>query len=73
MPELRSFPTKYLFEPWKTPKPVQQASGCIIGENYPLPLVDHKEHLRKCLKRLEELAQSMTIQIPGIYNDNEEF
>ena len=66
MPELRHLPTKYLFEPWKTPKPVQQAAGCIIGKNYPLPLVDHKEQLRKCEKRLMELAHNMSTEIPGI-------
>ncbi|PFX23560.1 Cryptochrome-1 [Stylophora pistillata] len=65
VPELRHLPTKYLFEPWKTPKPVQQAAGCIIGKNYPLPLVDHKEQLRKCEKRLMELAHNMSTESPA--------
>ena len=43
VPELASFPSKYIFEPNLAPKWVQTESGCIIGADYPLPIVDRKE------------------------------
>ncbi|KAK3090268.1 hypothetical protein FSP39_010528 [Pinctada imbricata] len=43
IPVLRNMPLRYLFEPWKAPKPVQEKANCIIGKDYPLPMVDHKK------------------------------
>jgi len=42
VPLLKKFPDKYIYEPWLAPKETQQAAGCIIGEDYPKPIVDHK-------------------------------
>ncbi|MFN2189351.1 MAG: cryptochrome/photolyase family protein [Candidatus Promineifilaceae bacterium] len=39
--ELVDVPAKYLQEPWKMPPAVQEAAGCIIGLDYPNPIVDH--------------------------------
>lgn len=41
VPELRAMPTKYIYKPWTAPPEVQRRVGCIIGENYPAPIVDH--------------------------------
>lgn len=60
-------PTEYLFEPWKAPESVQQAARCLVGKDYPLPLVDHKEQRRVCVQRLKELAHSIAADIPGKY------
>ena len=65
VPEVKRLPTEYLFEPWKAPESVQQAAGCVVGKNYPLPLVDHKEQRRECVQRLKELAQSVNAEFPG--------
>lgn len=43
IPELQNVPDKYLSEPWTMPDNVQQESGCIIGEDYPVPIVNHKQ------------------------------
>ena len=43
LPQLRCFPKKYIFEPWKAPRSVQKEAGCIIGKDYPEPIVSHKE------------------------------
>jgi deoxyribodipyrimidine photo-lyase len=40
IPELCRLPTQYLFEPWLTPPLVQIEAGCVIGRNYPEPIVD---------------------------------
>ena len=41
VPELAVVPTKFIHEPWKMPPDVQRLSGCAIGRDYPLPIVDH--------------------------------
>lgn len=43
VPELKNVPDKYLSEPWTMPQDVQKESNCIIGKDYPVPIVDHKE------------------------------
>ncbi|MDT8305229.1 MAG: deoxyribodipyrimidine photo-lyase [Anaerolineae bacterium] len=42
VPELATVSTKFVHEPWQMPPEVQQAAGCIIGEVYPWPIVDHR-------------------------------
>jgi deoxyribodipyrimidine photo-lyase len=41
MPELARVPDKFLHQPWKMPLGVQREAGCIIGQDYPAPIVDH--------------------------------
>lgn len=42
VPELKNLPASYLAEPWETPEMEQLFAGCIIGKDYPAPIVDHK-------------------------------
>ncbi len=51
VPELEGVPDEYLGEPWTMPDAVQAQSGCRIGEDYPLPIVDHAEARRQALDR----------------------
>merc|ERR1712029_689339 len=41
LPQLKKYPSNYIYEPWKAPLSVQKAAGCIIGTDYPRPIVDH--------------------------------
>ena len=41
LPILKKYPSKYIYEPWKAPLAVQKAAGCVIGTDYPRPIVDH--------------------------------
>jgi deoxyribodipyrimidine photo-lyase len=41
IPELRNIPNDYLPEPHKMPPDVQEQVGCVIGRDYPAPVVDH--------------------------------
>nr|VAX54221.1 cryptochrome circadian regulator 3 [Squalius aradensis] len=43
LPVLKNFPSQYIYEPWKAPKDVQLSAGCIIGKDYPCPMVCHTE------------------------------
>jgi deoxyribodipyrimidine photolyase len=51
VPELRPVPDDYLREPWTMPGEVQRACGCVIGEDYPEPIVDHLEARREAFER----------------------
>lgn len=42
LPQLARLPAKYIYEPWKAPIAVQKEAGCIIGVDYPKPIVDHQ-------------------------------
>jgi len=41
VPQLSKYPKQYIFEPWKAPAALQKSCGCIIGKDYPSPIVDH--------------------------------
>ena len=41
LPALRHMPDKYIYEPWTAPLDVQKHAKCIIGKDYPAPIVDH--------------------------------
>jgi len=51
VPELEPVPDKYLREPWTMPEEVQHDCGCVIGEDYPEPIVDHLEARREAFER----------------------
>jgi len=41
LPELQLVPDEYIHEPWKMPSEMQRKSVCIIGKDYPSPIIDH--------------------------------
>ena len=51
VPELRAVPDAYLAEPWTMPAEVQDAASCIIGVDYPEPVLDHAQARREAMAR----------------------
>ena len=51
VPELRRVPDDYLAEPWTMPDEVQQECGCVIGEDYPASIVDHRAAREEAFER----------------------
>ena len=51
VPELSEVPDRWLSEPWTMPADVQERAGCVIGKDYPAPLVDRKEARERALER----------------------
>ena len=49
--ELRPVPDDYLREPWTMPGDVQEDCGCVIGRDYPEPIVDHREAREAAFER----------------------
>jgi deoxyribodipyrimidine photo-lyase len=41
LPALLNVPEKYVHEPWTMPPLLQMELGCVIGRDYPAPVVDH--------------------------------
>ncbi|QKS70563.1 deoxyribodipyrimidine photo-lyase [Paenalkalicoccus suaedae] len=54
VPELKDVPKKYIHEPHTMPESVQKEAGCIIGEDYPDPIVDHSEMRKRAIALYEE-------------------
>lgn len=54
VPELTGVPDAFLAEPWRMTRSQQEASGCVIGVDYPAPKVDVR---RAVLRAKEQIAQ----------------
>lgn len=51
LPQLAQFTAKEIHAPWLVPPLRQQAAGCVIGRDYPAPVVDHAEARDRTLAR----------------------
>lgn len=51
VPELARVPDEHLDEPGAMAPELQREVGCVIGEDYPEPIVDHAEARRAALAR----------------------
>ena len=56
VPELREVPVEHLAEPWKMTDEEQRAARCVIGRDYPQPIVDHAEERRRAIARYRAVA-----------------
>lgn len=59
VPELREVPLGKLFEPWDMTDEEQQAAGCIIGKDYPAPILDHKRERERAIERYRATADAV--------------
>ncbi|KAJ9055125.1 (6-4)DNA photolyase [Entomophthora muscae] len=57
IPALKHMPPKYIYEPWTAPLDVQRRAKCIIGKDYPRPIVDHAETRKINLALMKEAYQ----------------
>ncbi|EDO44240.1 predicted protein [Nematostella vectensis] len=54
IPKLSRYPPKYIYEPWNAPLAVQEKAGCVIGRDYPCPIVDHNKVVTRNMSRMKE-------------------
>ena len=50
VPELSRVPAKFVHSPWKMSRAEQEAVDCVLGKDYPAPIVDHKVQREKALR-----------------------
>jgi len=54
VPELRNMPNKYIYCPWTAPIADQKKAGCIIGKDYPKPIVDHEKQSKENIAKFKQ-------------------
>lgn len=47
VPELAGVPTSFVHAPWLMPRAMQLKVGCVVGRDYPAPIVDHEAAARR--------------------------
>ena len=58
VPELRAVPDARISEPWTMSADEQRAAGCVIGRDYPAPVVDHAAERRAAIERYRAAART---------------
>lgn len=59
--ELRRMPTKYIHKPWKAPLTVQKEIKCVLGRNYPFPILNHAYCSRKCMEKMKAIIEKSPV------------
>ncbi|WP_446830813.1 cryptochrome/photolyase family protein [Candidatus Foliamicus sp.] len=49
LPELQALPARWIHAPWTAPPTELQRAGVALGQDYPLPIVDHAEARQRAL------------------------
>jgi len=58
VPELAGVDDKHLPEPWTMTEIDQEIAGCVIGRDYPAPIVDHKREREVALQRYRDVPRA---------------
>lgn len=58
VPELADLPDKYIHEPWEAPDPILRSAGVKLGDNYPNPIINHREGRQRALDAYETIKKS---------------
>ena len=62
VPELRNIPTHYIHEPWKMTGEMQSQLKCVIGDDYPLPIIDEKKSRLEGVNRSYKARNSAEVR-----------
>lgn len=54
VPELKNYPSFLIFEPWKATLEQQKKFECIIGKDYPKPIVDHDKVMKENMEKMKK-------------------
>lgn len=60
IPKLKDYPNRYIYEPWNAPESVQKAANCIVGVDYPKPMINHAESSRLNIERMKQVYQQLS-------------
>lgn len=59
IPELAKLPSKYIHEPWKAPEDVLSNSELTLGQEYPLPMIDHPFARKRALEAYAQIKNKI--------------
>jgi len=57
VPELADLPPAYIHKPWEAPSSVLQAAGIVLGDTYPVPLVNHAQARARALAAYNDIKK----------------
>lgn len=57
VPELSKLPSRYINKPWEADEMTLKAAGVTLGENYPLPVVDHRQARENALSAYQAMKK----------------
>ncbi|KAM3870060.1 cryptochrome-2 [Diretmus argenteus] len=60
IPILKDYPNRYIYEPWNAPASVQKAANCVVGVDYPKPMINHAEASRLNIERMKQVYQQLS-------------
>nr|XP_040019145.1 cryptochrome-2 isoform X1 [Gasterosteus aculeatus aculeatus] len=60
IPMLKDYPDRYIYEPWNAPQSVQKAANCVVGVDYPKPMINHAEGSRLNIERMKQVYQQLS-------------
>ncbi|KAM4619422.1 cryptochrome-2 [Polymixia lowei] len=60
IPILKNYPNRYIYEPWNAPESVQKAASCVVGVDYPKPMINHAEGSRLNIERMKQVYQQLS-------------
>lgn len=72
VPELRGFPVKYVHQPWEASLDIQEDAGCMIGDDYPAPIIDVVRATQINCDRMKRIRDSLIEAQPHVRPSNEE-
>ncbi|XP_059640491.1 (6-4)DNA photolyase isoform X2 [Cornus florida] len=70
LPVLKDMPKEYIYEPWSAPLSIQTKAKCIIGKDYPKPVVSHDTASKECKRNLAE-AYELNRKLSGLVSEEE--
>lgn len=59
VPEVRSLPVEYVHSPWDAPVDVQKSVGCLVGQDYPEPIVELCDQGPLCCRRIQTMVSAL--------------
>uniref|UniRef100_A0A8P4KEY0 Cryptochrome circadian regulator 2 n=1 Tax=Dicentrarchus labrax TaxID=13489 RepID=A0A8P4KEY0_DICLA len=60
IPILKDYPNRYIYEPWNAPESVQKSANCVVGVDYPKPMINHAEGSRLNIERMKQVYQQLS-------------
>ncbi|XP_022145844.1 (6-4)DNA photolyase isoform X2 [Momordica charantia] len=70
LPVLKDMPREYIYEPWTAPLSIQKKAKCIIGTDYPKPVVSHDIATKECKRKMGE-AYELNKRLNGVISEED--